>query len=191
MAATATPRTPRTHGALALLLLLTPLATAFSCNPLRLQDTTFPWDSLQLLRTMAPSPQQPCPHLHTLLPFPDTLLNTNDTHQAAATALHILQHLFSTLSSPSVPAQWLGHARHDLLNRIQHFIHHLQQCFAANGRLVQRRGPRNLHLNINKYFRRIRHFLQNNNYSPCAWDHVRLEAHACFRRMDALIQQMK
>ncbi|EOA97848.1 Interferon, partial [Anas platyrhynchos] len=156
----------------------------------------FVWDSLQLLRKMAPSSTEPCLHQRALFPFPDILLDTDNTEQAAHTALRLLQHLFNILSSPSIPvpstpAHWLHTARHDLLNQLQHHIHHLERCFPADAARLHRRGPRNLHLSINKYFGCIQHFLQNHTYSPCAWDHVRLEAHACFQRLDTLIRRMK
>ncbi|NXH76209.1 IFN protein, partial [Hydrobates tethys] len=184
--ATAPPR--RRHGAPALLLLLTALATALACHHLRPRDATFPWHSLQLLQAMAPSPPQPCHHQHAPFPFPDTLLRTNHPQQAAATALRILQLLFATLSSPSSPHHWDAQARHDLLNNLQHYEHDLEQCLTANGTLFQGQGPRNLLLNINKYFRRIQDFLRTHSHSACAWDHVRLEARLCFQRMDTLIR---
>ncbi|EOA94062.1 Interferon, partial [Anas platyrhynchos] len=93
-----------------------------SCSPLCLHDSAFPWDSLQLLRNMAPSPTQPCPQQHAPCSFPDTLLDTNNTQQAAHTALHLLQQLFDILSSPSTPAHWLHTARHNLLNQLQHHL---------------------------------------------------------------------
>ncbi|XP_032062331.1 interferon-like [Aythya fuligula] len=186
------PPPPAIYSALlALLLLLTPPANAFSCGPLRLHDSTFTWDSLQLLRKMAPSPTEPCLHQHAFFPFPDILLDTDNTEQAAHTALHLLKHLFNILSSPSIPVHWLHTASHDLLNQLNHYIYHLERCIPADAMRLHRRGPRNLHLSINKYFRSIQHFLQSHNYSPCAWDHVRLEARACFQRLDTLIRRMK
>ncbi|KAF1443448.1 Interferon, partial [Spheniscus demersus] len=145
MAAPATPQPCLRHGATALLLLLTALATAtaLACHHLRPRDATFPWDSLQLLQAMAPSPPQPCHHQQAPV-FPDTLLHTNHPQQAAAIALRILQHLFTTLSSPSTPHHWDAQARHDLLNNLQHYKHDLEQCLPANGTLFQGRGPRNL-----------------------------------------------
>ncbi|NXW11104.1 IFN protein, partial [Fregetta grallaria] len=190
MAAPATPHARLPHGAPPLLLLLTALATALACHHLRPRDATFPWDSLQLLQAMAPSPPQPCHHQHAPFPFPDTLLPTHHPQQAAATALRILQHLFATLSSPSTPHHWDAHARHGLLNNIQHYEHDLEQCLPANGTLSQGQGPRHLLLNVNKYFRRIHDFLRTHNHSACAWDHVRLEARLCFQRMDTLIRRM-
>ncbi|NWI24777.1 IFN protein, partial [Sula dactylatra] len=176
MAAPATPQTRLRHGATALLLLRTALATALACHHLRPRDAAFPWDSPQLLQDMAPSPDPPCQHLHAPFPFPDTLLHTNHPHQAAATTRSILQHLFATLSSPNIPQYWDAQARHHLLNSLHHYKHDLEQCLTASGTLFRGQGPRNLLLNINKYFRRIHDFLRTHNYSACAWDHVRLEA---------------
>ncbi|KFQ82567.1 Interferon, partial [Phoenicopterus ruber ruber] len=177
------------HGAPALLLLLTALATALACHHLRPRDTAFAWDSLQLLQAMAPSPPQPCRHHHHHAPFfPDTLLHTNHPQQAAATALRILQHLFDTFSSPSTPHHWDAQARHDLLNKLQHYIHRLEQCLTDNTMLFNRQGPRNVLLSINKYFRDIQDFLRTHNHSACAWDHVRLEARICFQHVDTLIR---
>ncbi|NWX50517.1 IFN protein, partial [Steatornis caripensis] len=190
MAAPATPQPRLRHGAPPLLLLLTALATALACHRLRPRHDTFPWDSLQLLQAVAPSPPQPCHHQQAPF-FPDTLLRSTHPQQAPATALRILQHLFATLSSPTTPQHWDDRARHDLLNNLQHHIQQLQQCLPANGVLFQGQGPRNLLLNINKYFARLHDFLRAHNHSACAWDHVRLEAHICLQRVDKLIRRMK
>ncbi|NXX37545.1 IFN protein, partial [Nicator chloris] len=118
MAAPATPQPRLPHGATALLLLLTALATALACHHLPPRHDAFSWDSLQLLQAMAPSPPQPCQH-HAPF-FPDTLISTDHPHQAAAAALRILRHLLATLSSPSTPQHWDAQARHRLLNNLQH-----------------------------------------------------------------------
>ncbi|XP_005236221.3 interferon-like [Falco peregrinus] len=191
MTAPATPQPRLTHGATPLLLLLTALATTLACHHLRPGDDTFPWDGLRLLQAMAPSPTQPCQQHQAPFRFPDTLLHTSHPQQAAATALRILQHLFHTLSSPSTPQHWDTGARHHLLNHLQHYIQRLEQCPTANRTLLKRQGPRNLLLSINRYFTHIQDFLHTHNYSACAWDHVRLEARACFQRLDTLIRQMK
>ncbi|KAK4816871.1 hypothetical protein QYF61_024513 [Mycteria americana] len=150
MPAPASPQPRLRHGAPALLLLLTALATTLACHHLRPRDATFPWDSLQLLQAMAPSPPQPCHHQHAPFPFPDTLLHTNHPQQAAATALRILQHLFATLSSPSTPPHWDAQARHHLLNCIKcsmwagyrggffkKLLEPSSMCDEANGRQLQ------------------------------------------------------
>ncbi|NXX55109.1 IFN protein, partial [Scopus umbretta] len=187
MPAPATPQPCLRHGAPALLLLFTALATALACHPLRPRGATFLWDSLQLLQAMAPSPTQPCHHQHAPFPFPDALLHTSHPQQAAATALHILEHLFNTLSGPSTPQHWDDQERrHHLLNNLQHYKEDLEQCLPANRILFKRQGPRNLLLSINKYFRNIRDFLHTPNHSACAWEHVRLEARACFQRLHNL-----
>ncbi|XP_074711800.1 interferon-like [Strix uralensis] len=190
MAAPATPQTRLRHGAPPLLLLLTALATALACHHLPPRHDTFPWDSLQLLQAMAPSPTQPC-HPHQAPVFPDTLLHTSHPQQAATTVLRILQHLLHTLSSPSTPQHWDAQAQHQLLNSLQHHIHHLEQCVPANRMFFKRQGPRNLLLTLDKYFRDIQHFLRTHHHSACAWDHVRLQARACFQQVDTLFQQMK
>ncbi|NXL83906.1 IFN protein, partial [Alectura lathami] len=182
------PIRPQRQGLYSVLLLLPALATAFTCKDLTEgpQDATFSWNNLQLLHAMAPSMSQPCPHQHKLFPFPETLLDTHDMQQAAITAQNLLQHLFRTLSSPNTPAHWIDRAHQRLLNHIDQYVRRLQRCLGHKAKHPRRRGPRNLHLSINKYFSRIHHFLQHNNYSPCAWDHVLLQAHACFRRVDTL-----
>ncbi|XP_068278864.1 interferon-like [Nyctibius grandis] len=190
MPAPATPPPCLPHRAPVLLLLLTALATALACPHLRPRDDTFPSDSLQLLQAMAPSPTQPC-HLQQPPFFPHTLLHTTHPQQAAATALCILQHLFDTLSSPSTPRHWDAHARHDLLNNLQRYRHHLERCLTDNAALLQGRGPRNLLLNVNKYFARIHDFLRTHNHSACAWDHVRLEARASFQHLHNLTRTLR
>ncbi|NWW61073.1 IFN protein, partial [Ifrita kowaldi] len=174
------------HSTMALLVLLMALTTGFPCHHLRTHD---PGDAIQLLQDVAPSMIQPC-HLQEPPFFPDTLLHHNlHPRQAAAAALRILQHLFHTLSRRSSSQHWHSQARNDLLNKLQHYIHHLEQCLPDNATLFK--GPRNPLLTINKYFRDIHLFLHAHNHSACAWDHVRLEALVCFQHVDRLIRRMK
>ncbi|XP_074426059.1 interferon-like [Larus michahellis] len=191
MPAPATHHTRLRHGAPTLLLLLTALATTLACRHLHPLDTTFAWDSIKTLKAMAPRPPQPCQHQQAPFPFPDTLLHNSHPQQAAATARHILNNLFATLSAQSTPQHWDDQARHRLLNNLHHYINHLERCLPANRTLIKSQGPRNLMLSINKYFRRIHNFLHTHNHSACAWDHVRLEVRASFQRVDTLIRQMK
>ncbi|NWH68544.1 IFN protein, partial [Geococcyx californianus] len=176
------------HSTSHLSLLLMALSTTLACH--RPHDDTLPRNSLQLLETMAPSPTESCQHQQPSF-FPDVLQHNHQPQQAAHTAFHILQNLFHTLSSNRIPQHWDIQARHDLLNSLQHHIQHLQQCLPAHKKLFKRQGPRNLMLNINKYFRRIHDFLRIHNHSACAWDHIRLEARLCFKHVNTLFRQMK
>ncbi|XP_063278089.1 interferon-like [Prinia subflava] len=174
------------YSTLALLLFIMTLATGLPCHHLRTHD---PGDAIQLLQDMAPRRTQPC-HLQEPPFFPDTLLHNNlHPHQAAAAALRILRQLFHTLSNNSTRQHWPTQARKDLLNKLQHHIHHLEQCLPDSATLFK--GPRNPRLTINKYFRKIHRFLHAHNHSACAWDHVRLEAVVCFQHVDRLIRRMK
>ncbi|XP_066194430.1 interferon-like [Sylvia atricapilla] len=170
------------HGALVLLLLLLAFATALACHHLHPCDVTFPGT--------APNPPQPSHHQHVPFVF-DILFHINHPQQAVATAPHILQHLLYILSSPSTPQHWDTQAWQDLLNNLQHYIHHLEQCMTANGMLFEGQGPHNLPFSINKYFRLIQDFICTHNNSTCLWDHVQLKACICFERVDTLMWQMK
>ncbi|NWH74780.1 IFN protein, partial [Piaya cayana] len=169
-----------------ILLLLTALYTVLACQ--RPHDDTLPWNSLQLLHTMAPN--STCQHQQPPF-FPNALQLNNHLQQAKHAVLTILHNLLHTFSSNRIPEQWDNTARHKLLNSLQHYIEHLQQCLPAHGTPFNRHGPHNLMLSINKYFRRIHDFLRVHNHSACAWDHVRLEARLCFQHVDVLFQQMK
>ncbi|NXS31145.1 IFN protein, partial [Pomatostomus ruficeps] len=171
------------HSTLVLLFLLTALATGLPCHHLQNHDAG---DALQLLQDVAPGTIQPCDFQEPPF-FPDTLLHSNlHPHQAAATALRILQHLFHALSNNGTRQHWHTQARNDLLSKLQHYIHRLEQCLPDNATFFK--GPRNPLLTINKYFRDIHRFLQAHNHSACAWDHVRLEALVCFQHVDRLIR---
>ncbi|NXS99848.1 IFN protein, partial [Jacana jacana] len=186
--ATAHTRLPHRPTTLLLLLLLTALAaTTLACRHLPPCHTTaFPWDSLHLFRHMAPRPTQPCQHQQPLFPFPDTLLHTNQPQQAAATARHILHHLFTILATHTIPQHWHQQQRQRLLNNLHHHSQQLQQCLPDNATLFQGQGPRDTTRTINKYFSRIHHFLHAHNHSACAWEHLRLEARASFQRLHNL-----
>ncbi|NXS99849.1 IFN protein, partial [Jacana jacana] len=177
------------HGAPKLLLLLTALNTTLACQHLRPRDNTFAWDNLKILKIMAPTPSLPCQHYQQ--PFPDILRHIDQPQQAATVARQILYNLFAILSKQNIPQHWDVKARHDLLNNLHHYIQHLEHCMPANKMLIKRRGPRNLMLSINKYFKHIWDFLQTHSYSACAWDYVRIEARTCLQRMDTLIRRMK
>ncbi|NWR81328.1 IFN protein, partial [Centropus unirufus] len=178
----AAPSTPQ------VLLLLMALHTAIACQ--RPHDDNLPWNSLRLLHAMASNSTQPCQDQQPPF-FSDALRNSHNPQQAAHTALRILQNLFHTLSSNHIPQQWDNQARHDLLNSLQHYIQHLQQCLPAHRMHFKSHGPYNIMLNVNRYFRRIHDFLRIHHHSDCAWDHVRLEADLCFQHVDTLFQQMK
>uniref|UniRef100_A0A8C9ETI3 Interferon alpha n=1 Tax=Pavo cristatus TaxID=9049 RepID=A0A8C9ETI3_PAVCR len=181
MALPASPQHPRGYGILLLTLLLKALATtASACNHLRPQDATFSRDSLQLLQDMAPSPPQLCPQHNAPCSFNYTILDTNNARQADKTTHDILQNLFTILSSSSTPDHWIDSQRQSLLNQIQRYAQHFQQCLADSDTRSRTRWPRNLHLTINKHFSCLHTFLHDNHYSACAWDHVRLRARAWF-----------
>uniref|UniRef100_A0A8C5TL33 Interferon n=1 Tax=Malurus cyaneus samueli TaxID=2593467 RepID=A0A8C5TL33_9PASS len=104
-------------------------------------------------------------------------------------ALRILQHLFHTLSDNSTRHHWHTQPRNDLLNQLQHHIHHLEPCLRNSTTLFK--GPRNTLLTINKYFRDIHLFLHAHNHSACAWDHVRVEARASLQHLHNLTRTMR
>ncbi|XP_071436797.1 interferon-like [Pithys albifrons albifrons] len=189
MPALTSPQPRRSHGAPALLLLLTALTAALACQHLGTHQHTFPWDALRLLHHVAPNSTQPC-QLHNAPFFPDTLLHTHlNPQQAAATALRILQHLFHTLATNATAQHWHAQPRHRLLNQLQHYIHHLQLCRPDSDSLFK--GPRNPLLTINKYFSHIHLFLHAHNHSACAWDHVRLEAQASLQHLHNLTRTLR
>ncbi|NXJ72906.1 IFN protein, partial [Rostratula benghalensis] len=188
------PAAPQTHlprGIPVLLLLLMALNTTLACQQMRHRDDTFAWDSLKILKTMAPTPPLPCQHRQPPFLFPDILHHVKQPQQAATIARHILHNLFAILSKHSIPKHWDIKAWHDLLNNLHHYIQHLEHCMPANRMLIKTQGPRNIVLSINKYFRHIQDFLHTHSHSACAWDHVRLEARACFQHVDTLIRRMK
>ncbi|XP_048788338.1 interferon-like [Lagopus muta] len=190
MAVPASPQHPRGYSILLLTLLMKALAAAAAataCNHLRPQDATFSRDSLQLLRDMAPSPPQPCPQHSAPCSFNDTILDTSNARQADRTTHDILQHLFKILSGPSTPAHWVDSQRQSLLNQIQQYTQHLEQCLAGSDTRSRTRWPRNLHLTINKHFSCLHTFLHNNDYSACAWDHVCLRARTWFLHIHDLV----
>ncbi|NXU49286.1 IFN protein, partial [Turnix velox] len=175
----------------ALLLLMMALTTTFACQDLNPQDDSFAWDSIKTLKTMAPSPSQPCQHQQEPFLFPSTLLRNNHPQQAANTAQYILEKLLDIFSRQKIPHHWDTLAHQSLLINLHHYIHHLEQCWPAKRILNKRQGPHNRMLTLNKYFRSIHSFLQTHNHSACAWDQICLEAHYSFKRVDMLIRQMK
>ncbi|XP_067171716.1 interferon-like [Apteryx mantelli] len=190
MAAPATRHPCLWHGAPVLLLLLPALSAALSCANLRTRQSTFNWDSLQLLHAMAPSPPQPCDQHDAPFPFPKTLLAIQAPRQATDAILRILRHLFTTLSNENTPAHWDSQAHQQLLNQLHSQIQHLQRCLPGTGTDSKSQGPHNPWLSITTYFQRIQDFLRTHNHSPCAWDNVRLEAHTCFQRIHNLTRTM-
>ncbi|NXK94643.1 IFN protein, partial [Formicarius rufipectus] len=177
------------NGTLGLLLVVTALATSLPCQHLWILNNTFPWDALRLLRHMAPNSTETCDLQNEPL-IPDTLLQIPfNPQQATRITLSILNHLFYTLSNNHSSQHWQQRPRHRLLNKLQHYIDHLEKCSPKTSRLFK--GPGNPLLTIDRYFRDIHHFLPAHNHSACAWEHVRLQAHLFFQRVDKLTRRMR
>ncbi|NWJ03928.1 IFN protein, partial [Crypturellus undulatus] len=192
MPAPATSQPSLWHRAPLLLLFLNALAAALACTNLRTQQSTFNTDSLQLLRTMAPNRTVLCQQAP--FAFPDTLRVANHPQQATATIRHILQQLFNTLSNETIPDHWDRQAHQQLLNKLHHHIHQLQQyltqCFPESTTLSKRQELRNARLTVNTYFQPMRDFLRTHSHSSCAWDIVRLEFNTCFQNIHNLTRTM-
>ncbi|XP_053911113.1 interferon-like [Cuculus canorus] len=156
-----------------LLLFAALLPNALACQLPR----SLPGHSLQLLRTMALNSTHTCQQQQSPF-FPDALRHNNRSQQDQHTALAILHNLLHTLSSNHIPQQWDNHARHHLLNSLHQHTHHLQQCLTHNTTLLQGQDVR-----ITRYFRHIHRFLNANDHSDCAWQHVYLEARLCFQHL--------
>ncbi|NXA34649.1 IFN protein, partial [Eudromia elegans] len=191
MAAPAPPRPCLGHRAALLLMLLPALHAALACTDLRVQQSTFNGDSLQLLRTMAPKRTALCLQHNAPFSFPDTLLTVSDPQQATLNILRILQHLLRILDSESLPRHWNRQAHQQLLNKLHHQIQQLQECLTGTTRHSQSQGTRNSRLAINTYFRHIQDFLSTHSHSSCAWDIVLLEVHTCFLHIDKLTLRSK
>uniref|UniRef100_A0A8V0YIQ0 Interferon alpha n=1 Tax=Gallus gallus TaxID=9031 RepID=A0A8V0YIQ0_CHICK len=181
MAVPASPQHPRGYGILLLTLLLKALATtASACNHLRPQDATFSHDSLQLLRDMAPTLPQLCPqHNASLL-----LQRHHPGHQQhPASRQNHPRHPSAPLHNPQQPQHSSPLERQPTPkppHRIHRYTQHLEQCLDSSDTRSRTRWPRNLHLTIKKHFSCLHTFLQDNDYSACAWEHVRLQARAWF-----------
>ncbi|XP_064295844.1 interferon-like [Phalacrocorax carbo] len=156
------------------------LTTALACHHLHPHDATFLWDSLQLLQAMAPSLPQICHHQHPPFPFPNIFPSTPTTHSKLPLPSTSSSTLFTT------PHHWDAQAQHHLLSNISSSSINACQPTACS---LKAKGPDNLLLNI-KYFRHIQDFLYTHNHSPCAWDHIHFNTHACLHHLHNLTHTM-
>ncbi|XP_004761866.1 interferon alpha-1/2 [Mustela putorius furo] len=134
------------------------------------------WRALMLLRQMRRLSASSCDNYTNHFGFPPEAFDNKQLQKVQAlSVIHVTNqktfHLFCTEASP---APWITTLLEELCSGISEQLGHLEACpllEAGVGELPLVNGDSILR----NYFQRISLYLQEKQYSPCAWEMVRAE----------------
>ncbi|XP_045878387.1 interferon alpha-1/2-like [Meles meles] len=134
------------------------------------------WRALMLLRQMRTLSASSCDKYRNDFGFPQEVFDGKQLQKAQAlSVVHVTNqktfHLFCTEASP---APWNTTLLEELCSGLSKQLHRLQACplhEAGVGEMPLVNGDSILR----NYFQRISFYLQEKQYSPCAWEMVRAE----------------
>ncbi|XP_044935635.1 interferon alpha-1/2-like [Mustela putorius furo] len=150
------------------------------------------WRALMLLRQMRRLSASSCDNYTNDFGFPQEAFNNKQLQKAQAlSVIHVTNqktfHLFCTEASP---APWNTTLLEELCSGLSEQLGHLEACpllEAGVGELPLVNGDSILR----NYFQRISLYLQEKQYSPCAWEMVRAEIMKPLYASTALHKRLK
>ncbi|XP_037654354.1 interferon epsilon [Choloepus didactylus] len=139
-------------------------------------------ESLNLLNTLQTSSIQQClSHRENFL-LPQKSMNPHHYQKRHAVAvLHeMLQQIFSLFRENISLASWEESQVEKFLIELHQQLEHLEAFIGLEAEWKSDTlGSENFRLQVKKYFRRIRDYLENQEYSSCAWTIVHVEINRC------------
>ncbi|XP_062455635.1 interferon kappa [Rhea pennata] len=156
------------------------------------QGSKVNYQHMNFLCKMSASFPVQCLREKTDFKFPTEI--TEVTQRNATVMIHeLLQQIFYLFSKNLPESVWNASCIEKFQNGINRQIEELETCLLeelSKGRKSSRTGVLNsTTLSVRKYFRRITNFLENQQYSHCSWEAVRIEVRTCFIFIDCLMRK--
>lgn len=105
--------------------------------------------------------------------------------------LHLLFNFFIT-DKPN--DTWNSTCTRNILISLHQQINKLERCFDSKEMQKELRSPKRrtdtLILKVQSYFQRMNDFLQDRQYSPCAWEMIHVEIRQCFLLMTQILEML-
>ncbi|KAM9096051.1 interferon tau-like [Sarcophilus harrisii] len=151
-------------------------------------------EDFSLLNQMSTFFLLPCLKDRTNFNFPKEAVEVNQLQRENATAIvyEMLQQIFTIFSLNTTPATWSQTQLKQLLIGLDQQLDQLEQCL---GQDVEREEPslgsENPSLVLKSYFQGINQYLQDKEYSRCAWEIVRIEIRKMFLFMNKFTRNLR
>ncbi|XP_014647866.1 PREDICTED: interferon alpha-2-like [Ceratotherium simum simum] len=131
---------------------------------------------LMLLKQLENIPSQSCLNDRNDFKFPGETDNITQIERTQVTCFHqeMLQQVFNLFSTEHSRAAWNTTILDQLLSRLDHSLERVEEENLACPYLG---------IVVRKYFQGIHCYLKEKNFSPCAWEIVRVEMQRCLSLM--------
>ncbi|XP_074137932.1 interferon alpha-1-like [Sminthopsis crassicaudata] len=173
---------------LAMVLLCSSTLCSLSCD--LTQDLK---KDFSLLRQMSTFFLLPCLKDRTNFNFPNEIMEGSQLQRENATVVvnETLQQIFIIFSLNTTPAEWNQTQLIQLLMGLDQQLEHLKSCLGQEVGWEEHLKKENLRMALKTYFQGIRQYLQEKEYSSCAWEMVRIEIRRIFVFMNKLPRKLR
>ncbi|XP_054843577.1 interferon alpha-3-like [Eublepharis macularius] len=118
---------------------------------------------------------QGCPHKRPTTGFPGVKILRSSKEDKSIAVKMILEKILEIFERNFTQAEWDERATDLLQNALYQQINQWKNCCTPESGMVATLKDQDLNLTLQRYFRQIQTFLENQQYSLCAWSAVRME----------------
>ncbi|XP_072506569.1 interferon tau-2-like [Notamacropus eugenii] len=126
--------------------------------------------------------------------FPKEVIEGSQLQRENGTVIvhDMLQQIFTIFSLNATPAAWNQNQLIQLLSGLDQQLEQLERCVGQNVEWEEPSlGSEHPRLALKSYFQRISEYLQDKEYSHCAWEIVRVEIRKIFMLMNKLTRNLR
>nr|CAM33514.1 TPA: type I interferon 3 [Monodelphis domestica] len=151
-------------------------------------------EDFSLLNQMSTSSLVPCLKDGINFNFPKEAMDRSQLQKENATVivLEMVQQIFTLFSQNTTPATWNQTQVIQLLIRLDQQLEQLERCLGQNVKWEEfSLRSEKTRFALKSYFQGISQYLQGKEYSPCAWEIVRVEIRRLFLFMSKLARKLR
>ncbi|XP_068944153.1 interferon tau-2-like [Petaurus breviceps papuanus] len=151
-------------------------------------------DNFSLLNQMSTISLVPCWKDRTNFNFPKEAMEGSQFQRENGTVIvhEMLQQIFDIFSLSATPATWNQTQFRQLLSGLDQQLAQLERCVGQDVEWEDPSlGSENPRLALRSYFQGTRKYLQDKEYSHCAWEIVRVEIRKIFLFMSKLTRKLR
>ncbi|XP_077202599.1 interferon kappa [Paroedura picta] len=162
------------------------------CPILLIQNQQMETNLQELCRT---SGQFPLECLHDIVDFGFPLEVFKASNEGHVIIIKKMLHLFINFFIKDKPNDtWNSTCTRNILISLHQQISTLEKCFDSNEMQKELRNSKQkicpLILKVQSYFQRMNDFLQDKQYSPCAWEMIHVEIRYRFQLMTQVLEML-
>ncbi|XP_036596859.1 interferon tau-2-like [Trichosurus vulpecula] len=149
-------------------------------------------EDFSLLHQMGTFSLGPCWRDRTNFNFPKEVMEGSQLQRENGTVIvyEMLQQIFTIFSQNATPATWNQTQLMQLLSGLDQQLEQLERCVGQDVEWEEPSlGSENPRLALKSYFQGISQYLQDKEYSHCAWEIMRVEIRRVFLFMSKLTRK--